>query len=286
MKTLRRYALLLLWLIILHAPVSMAVEIARVTGSGIAAELKCVTLQKKLFLDVGETERQLSISVRRDSTAMLVFCTTYDCRPVFIGDDREVLVADSGTYVSADVVAEALGCRAKIKKRDVYLSCPENWTTQKVGTNIGERAPGFRLKMSEDSTVVLNDLLLRGPVVVAFVRSGQWDPLSRTLLQNLESKLDSLRGLGCEVVAIHGYEPKFGARWATELKLRFAQLSDNASAVMRGYEVFDKGNLPFCAVFLLDREGVIRYREVYESNDAVPDVGKLMEKVRGMEDEG
>jgi peroxiredoxin len=121
---------------------------------------------------------------------------------------------------------------------------------------------------------------------VAFVRSGQWDPLSRLLLNALESKLDTLHAAGCEVVAIHGYEAKVGAKWAAELKLHFAQLADNLSAVMRGYEVFDRGHLPHCAVFLLDREGVIHYRQVYENDAAVPDLEPFMQKVRGMRDEG
>ena len=122
--------------------------------------------------------------------------------------------------------------------------------------------------------------------MVAFVRSGDWDPMSRLLLSALESRLDSLRREGCEVVAIHGYEPKVGAKWATDLKLHFAQLSDHASAVMRGYEVFDQGHLPHCALFLLDRRGIICFRQVFGSEVVAPDIGPLLREVRGMRDEG
>jgi peroxiredoxin len=278
-KTLHRHILLFWALLYVYMPAVAVAETAHVTGAGIVTELKCVTHRKKLFLNVRGLE-QLSLTVRRDSSAALfVLCSPSACRPVYTADEREVLLTDSGIYVSADVIAEALGCSAKIKKRDIFLKCPENWMAQKVGTEIGERAPGFRLKASADSAVALNDLLSRGPVVVAFVRSGQWDPVSRLLLQSLEAKLDSLRGLGCEVAAIHGYEPKIGTRWAAELELHFAQLSDNASSVMRGYEVFDKGNLPHCAVFLLDREGIIRYKQVYRNPETEPDIEAMMKEL-------
>jgi peroxiredoxin len=266
------------------------------------------TVKKTLFLSVADVQFKLPITIRADAeTGLSVLCTTHDCRPVYWGDDQEMLVTDTAVYVSVEAVAEALGCRAKSKrKRDVYLTCPEGWPTQKVGAQTGERAPGFRLKAAGtghvnveetplssprergengDSVVALNDLLSRGPVVVAFVRSGQWDPLSRLLLEALESKLDSLRGAGCEVVAVHGYEPKVGTKWAAELKLHFAQLADNASAVMRGYEVFDQGRLPHCAVFLLDREGMIRYRQVYENDVTLPDMEPIMKEVERMKDE-
>ncbi|MCX6600665.1 MAG: redoxin domain-containing protein [bacterium] len=257
-------------------------------GADSQIPLEGIRHQRQVFLSLADLGQRLPITLRRDDSAgIAVLCTTHDCRPVYWGDDQEMLVTDTAVYVSVEAVAEALGCNAKIKrKRDVYLTCAEGWPAQKVGAQTGERAPGFSLKASADSTVTLNDLLSRGPVVVAFVRSGQWDPLSRLLLEALESKLDSLRGAGCEVVAIHGYEPKTGAKWAAELKLNFPQLADNASAVMRGYEVFDQGHLPHCTVFLLDREGVILYRQEYGNEVTLPDLGPLMQKVRELKDEG
>ena len=279
MKNFHRYVLLFGILLSECFPISAA-EMARVNGAGISTEIQCISQKKKLFLNIAEAERQLNLTVRYDNSAVLfVLCTTVASRPVFTADENEVLPTDSGLFIDAAVIAEVLGCSAKIKKRDLFLTCPDNWTAQRVGTEIAERAPGFRLHASADSTVALNDLLARGPVVAAFVRSGQWDPVSRVLLQGLEAKLDSLHGMGCEVVAIHGYEPKFGTRWAAELKLRFAQLSDNASAVMRGYGVFDKGNLPHCAVFLLDHNGIIRYKQVYRNPETEPDVQAMIDEL-------
>ena len=273
-----------IWIFLLFClaltPANSPAETAYVSGAGISVELECATFKKKLFLDLADTERRLQVIVRRDSSAALfVLCTTFDCRPVFIADEKEVLLTDSGIFVSADVVAAALGCRAKTKKRNILLTCEENRTMQAVGSQVGERAPGFRLNTSADSAVALNDLLARGAVVVAFVRSGQWDPVSRTLLQGLEKKLDSLQKRGCEVAAIHGYEPKTAAKWAAELKLRYTQLSDNVSAVMRGYEVFDKGHLPHCAVFLLDQNGIIRYKQVYRNPETEPDVQNMLDEL-------
>lgn len=189
-----------------------------------------------------------------------------------------MLVIDSAAYVRADAVTEALGCGVKARKRDVLeLDC--RVPLARVGTEAGLPAPGFRLPDARDSLVTLAGLLARGPVVVAFVRSGDWDPQSRILLTELQARRDSLRGAGVELVAIHGYEAAPAAKWAVALKLDFPQLADHLSAVMRGYGVFDKGNLPHPALFLIDRAGIIRLRQMLDSAEPLPDLRPLMEAV-------
>jgi peroxiredoxin len=95
----------------------------------------------------------------------------------------------------------------------------------------------------------------------------------------LQARRDSLRGAGVQIVAIHGYEPKQAATWATELKLEFPQLADHLSAVMRCYGVFDQGNLPHPALLLLDRRGLIRLRYLPDPEAPELDLKPLMEAV-------
>jgi peroxiredoxin len=238
-----------------------------------------VARQKALYLSLAQVALKLPITLRQDAEAgLFVLCTLADCRPVYGIDASELVIIDSTAYVRVDAVAEALDCAAKIRKRDqVELNC--NPPAVRVGSQIGSVAPGFRLPDTHDSLVTLSGLLARGPLVVAFVRSGDWDPQSKKLLTELQARRDSLRGAGVDVVAIHGYETKLATKWMGALKLSFPQLADQHSAVMRGYDVFDKGNLPLPALFLIDRAGVIRLRQMLDPAEVNPNLAPLMEAV-------
>lgn len=240
--------------------------------------------KKALFIAASDVQDQLPISIVSDpETGVFVLRTTLSCRNVYVADSSEVRMDGSSAFIHLLAIADVLGCDLKIKRRrEAFFSCNSGYPTQQPGSNVGDIAPGFYLNATPDSLLSLSNLLTQGPVVVAFVRSGEWDPASKILLQGLQSRSDSLRSGGFEIVAVHGYEPRTGMKWAKDLKLTFAQLSDNLSAVMRGYDVFERGHHPFPALFVIDRNGIIRYREVFTDPMAAPDVEKMMEAIRQM----
>jgi peroxiredoxin len=133
--------------------------------------------------------------------------------------------------------------------------------------------------MRDAKTVTLSELPRDHKVVIAFVRSLDWDPFSQMLVRRLQSVQDSLRAANARVVVIHGYQEKQNTVWQDSLKLSFPLLADDASAVMRGYDVFDRGPLPHPAVFVVDQSGVIRLRTVFEDLSVAPDISAVMEAV-------
>ena len=195
-------------------------------------------------------------------------------------DPEEYQTESSQGYVRAERVADALSCAIQIKKNNATLSCSHDLSSLfKVGSDSGRFAPGFHLPARGDTSLSLSQLRASNSVVIAFIRSGEWDPFSRLLLLRLKSVHDSLSAAGVSVIAIHGYAPKFSGAWQDSLGLPFPLVADESSAVMRGYDVFDRGTLPHPAIFLIDRQGVIRHRQVYENLDGPPDISPLMHAI-------
>lgn len=241
--------------------------------------IETVTVRRETFVHLGTIEETLPIGVRRDDTGLLVLRTTHDCVPVYAMDTSEVVIRDNEIFLNAKIVARALGCKIEKKKRELTLACAGTLDTARAGSEIGERAPGFRL-FSEDSTLVtLDSLRERGSVVLVFARSALWDPASKSLLLGVRQKLDSLRAGGFSVAAIHGYEIGEAKKWADSLQLGFPLLADRFSAVMRGYEVFDRGSLPYPTLFLIDERGMIRLRREWREYEERVDWGEIMKAI-------
>jgi peroxiredoxin len=232
------------------------------------------------YLKLNDLEAALPVTVKRTGdAALLTLCSTWNCLPVFVGDEDDAAVKAGVGYLSGRLVARVLGCEMKVAKSEVSFSCPARLPHARPGSDVGSMAPGFRLRSSDTDSVGLSDLLKKGPVVVIFVRSGEWDPFSQAVLKSAQARLDTIRAAGFQVVAIHGYQARVGAKWAKTLGLTFPQLADTFSAVMRGYDVFDQGHLPHPAIFVIDASGVIRYQHVFEDLNQPPDMDAVWKEI-------
>jgi peroxiredoxin len=200
--------------------------------------------------------------------------------PVFRLDPEEYLLRDSVEFVSADQVAAALGCKFSLSKDKASFDCTQNAEQfRRVGSAEGNVAPGLRYATRDDKIATLSDMRRDHKVVIVFVRSLDWDPFSQMLVRRLQSVQDSLRAANAQVVVIHGYGEKKNTIWQDSLRLTCPLIPDDASAVMRGYDVFDRGPLPHPAVFVVDQSGVIRLRKVFDDLSVAPDISDVMESV-------
>lgn len=249
-------------------------------GTDSTTEIRSVFNKKTLYLNLADAAAKLTITLKQDTSAgLLILCTPQNCVPVFEQDQDEVQIEDKALFVRTDEIASALGCTATVKKkRDVFLACPAGLPKGRVGNQVGDLAPGFRLPVDTLSTVGLPDVLKRASVMVVFFRNGDWDPFSKLLLKMLEANLDSVRALGYNLVAIHGYEAKPAMKWTKDLALTFPLLADQYSAVIRAYDVLDRGRLAVPSVFVIDRRGVIRLRHIFDLSGP-PDLAPVLESL-------
>jgi peroxiredoxin len=152
----------------------------------------------------------------------------------------------------------------------------------------GDRVQDFILMDAHGAPVRLQQLLSKGPVVVAFYRGG-WCPYCNIELRGLQRVLPQIQQLGASLVAISPQLPDSSLSTEEKNHLEFPVLSDVGNTVARRfgivfklpkdllttYEAFQHGletmngkdgatELPIPATFVLDRSGVIQLAYVDE----------------------
>jgi peroxiredoxin len=150
-----------------------------------------------------------------------------------------------------------------------------------MSVDVGAKAPDFTLPNQDRTPVTLSDELKKGPVVLAFFPAA----FSGTCTQEMCTFRDSmsdLKRLSANVIGV-STDTFFALNaWADAQRFSFPLLSDFNKTVISAYEVVNPDmiglmNIAKRAVFVIDRNGVIRHREVLEDARNEPEY----EKVRG-----
>lgn len=156
------------------------------------------------------------------------------------------------------------------------------------GLEIGARAPAFSLPSSTGGSVDLGELLARGPVALAFVRSADWCPYCRRQLQGLEKNLAQLKTAGVQLVALSYDAPAINAAAAKKLGLTFPLLSDAGSAVIDAYGIRNheargrSAGVPHPVLFLVDAQGVIRAKLARDNYRDRPEVAEILAAAKAL----
>ncbi|MBU0691077.1 redoxin domain-containing protein [bacterium] len=248
-------------------------------------ELSALSVNKQTsFINLNQATGLLRIQIIvPDELPLIVLATSAHCVPIFLEDQNSYLDYNGVPYVRTDSVASAVGCEFHPAKRSGgRLVCRNFHSLDSIGTEIGDKAPGFCLPNTDGSMIRSLDLLKQGNLVVAFIRSADWEPLSRDLLLRLNSNRENFQEAGAQIAVIHGYAPDVAAKWRDSLKVELPLLSDDVSAVMRAYGIHQMAQLPNSSVFVLDSEGVIRYKHVYGDEWDPPEMVPILEAVRAL----
>jgi glutaredoxin-dependent peroxiredoxin len=149
-----------------------------------------------------------------------------------------------------------------------------------MSVDVGAKAPDFTLMGHEREAVTLS--AQRGhPVVLAFFPAA----FSSVCQKELCTFRDQLARLNQSHARVFGISvDTFFALKAfhADQKLTFPLLSDFNKQVIRAYGVFNEDMIGLKgiakrAVFVIDREGVVRYREVLDDARNEPDYEKVFE---------
>lgn len=136
---------------------------------------------------------------------------------------------------------------------------------------VGDPAPDFTLARYGGGTVTLSSLRGRKQVVLVFYR-GYWCPYCIRQLQELRTLLDAdlARDTELLVVSIDGEQETrqaVGRIAADGVAPDFTFLSDPDHAVIARYGVLNPSSsrrgIPHPASFVIDRRGVVRWRDVH-----------------------
>jgi thioredoxin-dependent peroxiredoxin len=146
--------------------------------------------------------------------------------------------------------------------------------------NVGDPAPDFELPGTGEKTYRLADY--RGRKLVLAFYPGDFTPTCTKQFCSYRDQGEKLDGLGADVLGISPQSVESHERFTQEKSLNVPLLADEDKAVAKAYGVL-AGPMVRRAIFVIDEEGVVRYRKVtlvglsYESVDdlerAVASVG-------------
>jgi len=128
----------------------------------------------------------------------------------------------------------------------------------KIG--IGDRAPDFELQASGGASYRLADL--RGRWVVLAFYPGDFTPVCTRQFCSYRDAADRLDDLDATVLGISPQSVISHDRFVAEHALTVPLLADPDHTTSRAYGVVGPGGLVRRSIFIVDPEGIVRYRHV------------------------
>ena len=150
-----------------------------------------------------------------------------------------------------------------------------------MSVDVGAKAPEFTLTNQDRQPVTLSEELSKGPVVLAFVPGAFSGACTKEMCTFRDSTGD-LDKVGANVLGV-STDTFFALKgWADKEKLNFPLLSDYNKEVIGQYDVVNPDmvglkNIARRAVFVIDRTGIVRHREVLDDARNEPDYDKIKE---------
>ena len=138
---------------------------------------------------------------------------------------------------------------------------------------IGDSAPSFELKGTGNRTYRLSDYSSTG-VILAFY-PGDFTPVCTKQFCSYRDDGDRIEALGLPMLGISPQPVSSHERFVEQHGLRIPLLADPGKRTGRAYGVVGPGGFVRRSVFLVDDEGVIRYRHVALFGLRYQDVGDL-----------
>jgi len=154
------------------------------------------------------------------------------------------------------------------------------------GPKVGERAPDFELEGTMEEAFRLSEELKKHPVVLYFYASD-FGPLCTLVMREFARLYPEIRMMGYGFFAISMDSVRVHRAWMERLPLPFPLLSDPKARVSALYGALMEGDnfwegTTNRAVYIIDREGIVRYRWVAKHAGYEPHYEEIMEALRGI----
>ncbi len=153
--------------------------------------------------------------------------------------------------------------------------------TETKTLKVGDTAPDFTLKTAEKNDWHLADLRGKKNVVLAFVPFA-FSGTCSAQLPSYEADLSRFKDFDAEVVSISMDSTYALDAWEKSMHTSFPLLSDfyPQGKVVDLYGVRHPVGMAERALFVIDKEGIIRYIEIQHSPGEMPDNEDLFEALR------
>ena len=155
-----------------------------------------------------------------------------------------------------------------------------------MSVTVGSKAPDFTLVNQDREPVRLADQVGSANIVLAFF-PGAFSGTCTKEMCTLRDSMSQLNSLGAKVYGISTDTFFTLKAWGDQQRLGFPLLSDFNKEAINAYDVVNPDmiglkNIARRAVIVIDKKGVIRYREVLDDARNEPDYGKLKQALAGL----
>ncbi len=159
---------------------------------------------------------------------------------------------------------------SSIEKDDTHMDSRNRTETKTL--KIGASAPDFTLKTASGEIWHLADYRGKKNVILAFVPFA-FSGVCSTQLPSYQNALERFKKYDTEVVSISEDSTYALDAWAKSMKTTFPLLSDfyPQGKVVDEYGVRHPAGMAERALFVIDKEGTIRYIEITSSPGELPD---------------
>jgi thioredoxin-dependent peroxiredoxin len=147
--------------------------------------------------------------------------------------------------------------------------------------DVGQAAPDFELPGTESRTYRLSEL--RGKWVVLAFYPGDFTPVCTRQFCSYRDGDDRLDELGVEVLGISPQSVDTHERFRRQHGLTVPLLADEDREVLRRYGVLAPGGVVRRSIFIVDPEGVVRFRHVALLGLHYKDVTDLSEALAALQ---
>jgi peroxiredoxin Q/BCP len=147
-----------------------------------------------------------------------------------------------------------------------------------MSLGVGDRAPDFTLPGTGGRRYSLGDYAGRRVVLVFY--PGDDTSVCTKQLTTYSQGLEQFDGLDAQVLGISAQDVSSHEQFATKHGFRFPLLADTDKSVAAAYGTLGPIGFPRRSVFIVDREGVIRYAHRAIAGLTYRPVGELVGALR------
>ncbi len=153
-----------------------------------------------------------------------------------------------------------------------------------MSVDVGQPAPNFELDATTGDTISLRQYRGEGTTVLLFVPLA-FSPVCTNELSIMRDDYEVYRKLGAEILAASVDSPFTLKVWAEQLKLPFPLLSDFNKETARAYgalhdDLMGLKGVAKRAVFVVDEDGIVRYRWVSDDPGQMPNFEEIRAAVQ------
>ncbi len=155
-----------------------------------------------------------------------------------------------------------------------------------MSVDVGNKAPDFTLQNQDRDNVTLSEELKKGPVVLAFFPAAFSGTCQKEMCTFRDSAAD-LNKVNAKVLGV-STDTFFALKaWGDQQKLNFPLLSDYNKDIIRTYGVVNPDmiglkDIATRAVFVIDRSGTVRHREVLDDARNEPNYDEVKKSLASL----